>query len=325
MVVEVQVAVKQRPPTQPEQRLMGRGLPTDRQVQNRIMREILQGAQRLLEELWPRVWGRVQGDLAAGRIEQPEDVMGVATRQTMLFDESSFWNDVADEWSEESGDWLSSTMPIVAEYQALRWRFIVNMRRVNEQVLAYTEAKYIPDLIKLDGEMSMVNATREGVRGMIAQWQRGELPGGRGLNDLKMALQRLFEPDRAQRIAVTEATRVYSEGNRIAWMNAWKDPAMEQAFGITAMRWNTAADEFVCPICRPLNTRQVLLDRGFPVEGNIPPAHVSCRCWLTPVKNYNRAFHPPAVPSGPKGAMRRVKKPSARQVDAFRREMARAS
>ncbi len=90
----------------------------------------------------------------------------------------------------------------------------------------------------------------------------------------RMAASDMFSPVRAQMIAITEVTRAYAEGNKIAWRES----------GVTeGMEWNTANDELVCPICGPLDGEQVPLDDEFDGGFEAPPAHPRCRCWLTPV------------------------------------------
>lgn len=90
---------------------------------------------------------------------------------------------------------------------------------------------------------------------------------------------------RAEMIAVTEVTRAYAQGSRLAW---------EQGGIIKRMRWQTANDELVCPICQPLNQAIAPVDGSGTFEardGNgmvtqsarMPPAHPRCRCWLSPV------------------------------------------
>lgn len=305
-------------PTQAELRLLERGIPTDGQVEDEVGRRMLEWLEPALERLWRELYQRIQLDLSAGRVGMPKDV-GVGQRARNEYEDVEFWRGISEEWEDLAANWIEATIPELAQYQAARYNFYVNMRFLNEQVLRYVQERYIPSLIRLTGDMSIVNSTRSQVRDIISRWQQGELPGGLGLPDLQQALAALFAPERARVIAVTEATRVYARGNQLAWLNAYKEPELEQAWGIVAMRWNTAADELVCPICRPLNGRQALLNQEFPVPDGIPPAHVGCRCWLTPIRDYNRAFHPPPVPSGPKGAMRRVAKPSRADIQAIRR------
>lgn len=79
--------------------------------------------------------------------------------------------------------------------------------------------------------------------------------------------------DRARVIAQTETTRVFAESRRLLFKQA----------GLKRMRWRTANDELVCPICAPLNGRVGRLEGiNHPGEGTayVPPAHVNCRCWL---------------------------------------------
>lgn len=120
---------------------------------------------------------------------------------------------------------------------------------------------------------------------IIANW----IASDAGFPDLVEKLRKIFPPDlpvsgrhdRAQIIAATEVTRVYADA-RIAGF---------QAIGLTRMRWRTARDELVCPICAPLG----LADDGLGLVGSVtggfvhpetgakiekPPAHVSCRCWI---------------------------------------------
>lgn len=94
----------------------------------------------------------------------------------------------------------------------------------------------------------------------------------------------VFNRTRAELIAVTEVTRAYAEGSRLAW---------ERGGVIKLMRWNTANDELVCPICEPLNQTVAAVTGGtfearkedgtIIVSSRMPPAHPRCRCWLAPV------------------------------------------
>lgn len=122
------------------------------------------------------------------------------------------------------------------------------------------------------------------VQNQVSNWINNGLP----LSTLKDNLIRYgFSENRAESIAVTEVTRVYAEGNRQSFNHA--------PFPV-AMQWNTAVDEVVCQICRPLNgsvknidgsffddlpddVKEKLSNRTFEVM----PAHVRCRCWLSPV------------------------------------------
>lgn len=83
-------------------------------------------------------------------------------------------------------------------------------------------------------------------------------------------LSRVFGRVRAEMIATTELTRAYSQGTEIARQ-------IMHDFGVERVHvWRTAQDERVCQICGPRNGR---------AQGDgwdeLPPAHVSCRCWTT--------------------------------------------
>lgn len=121
-----------------------------------------------------------------------------------------------------------------------------------------------------------INATTyKNVTKAIGDW----IKGGEHLDTLTARLEPVFGQPRATRIAVTECTRVFAEGNRAAF----------KASGVIGgTRWNTANDELVCPICGPLNGIEVGLDEGFTPDGPgdgplAPPLHPACRCFLTPI------------------------------------------
>lgn len=91
-----------------------------------------------------------------------------------------------------------------------------------------------------------------------------------------------FNESRALQVAVTEITRAYAEGE----MQAGRALA-EEFPGLKVVKiWYTNNDDRVCPICGPLDGKQVELMEGFGVgegeEGLMnPPAHPNCRCWIT--------------------------------------------
>jgi SPP1 gp7 family putative phage head morphogenesis protein len=123
------------------------------------------------------------------------------------------------------------------------------------------------DLVKGITETSRVYTTDA-----IAQW----IESGESLGRLTAVLadSPYFGPMRSQMIAETEVTRAYAEGNRAAWAESGV---------VDGMRWFTAVDERVCPVCGPLHGKQDKLTGDF--DGKGPPAHPRCRCWIQPVVN----------------------------------------
>lgn len=294
-------------PTKAELTLLERGLPTDRQMQDRLADAMLVWLSPLLDALRKRVIGMVGAEVVRGNIPMPALAKGLKDN---LFDDEEWWRGVADEWEDPVRQWVRQAFGQTAQYQASRWYFYTDMRRINRVALDYTQNDYIPDLIRLDGSQSFINATRQRVVELIDLWERGELPGGRGLRDLEDALGDIFSPVRARRIAVTEATRVYAEASRAAWLRSYRDSEYNQAYGIVGQRWSTARDEFVCPVCAPLNGKVVLLDEEFPVEAGYegePPAHPNCRCVLIPTRTYNPAFRPAGAAKPSKADIDRVR------------------
>jgi hypothetical protein len=85
--------------------------------------------------------------------------------------------------------------------------------------------------------------------------------------------------ERAQRVAVTEITRVFAESDDIAG-KLLEDEYPEVRVIKT---WFTNNDGLVCDICRPMNGISVLRSDFFPNELGEdldgPPAHPNCRCW----------------------------------------------
>lgn len=145
--------------------------------------------------------------------------------------------------------------------------------------------------------------TRARLASVISAW----IEVGGTMPELIEELTPLFGPVRAEMIAATEITRAYSQASIIAW----------RASGVVErMVWLTANDEIVCPVCAPLGGLQYgdgeavpasiedqqangvqttfgspfLHPGGAGLAGNyagqtfdMPPAHVRCRCSLSPV------------------------------------------
>lgn len=155
-------------------------------------------------------------------------------------------------------------------------KVLVNVDLFNQAALDFLA------IYRLSTIAGISETTRRLAMQMIEDWIRAN----EALPSLIARLETLFTDPRARAIAVTEVTRIYSEGNQMMWRTTGV---------VGSKRWMTAEDELVCPICRPLNGQVVPLDGNFfiPVEGAGglgvdvpiagPPAHVNGRCWLTPI------------------------------------------
>ena len=131
--------------------------------------------------------------------------------------------------------------------------------------------QHTDDLLQLLG-----TTTQRVVGERIDEWiRRPESKIGDLVASLKEGLE--TSVTRASTIAVTEVTRAYAEGNKIAFQEA----------NIAEWRWQTNNDEMVCPICGPLNRVVKPIGEIFGVFNGKPftqpPAHPNCRCWVTPI------------------------------------------
>ena len=150
-----------------------------------------------------------------------------------------------------------------------RASILVNWDLVNQDILGFLR-RYRQTW---DG---IVDWTRDRTAPVIDEWIRS----GEPLDVLEKKLEFYYSPERARRIATTEVTKLYAEGNQAAW---------KESGVVGENRWMTAQDELVCPICEPLDGMAVPLgDNGFTSEaGGMgitgPPAHINCRCWLQPI------------------------------------------
>jgi hypothetical protein len=119
--------------------------------------------------------------------------------------------------------------------------------------------------------------TRDVIKQRVSNWI--ETPGAT-MKDLVDALP--FNEKRAWKIAVTEVTQAYGEGERLytqSLQNAYPTLKLVRV-------WYTNNDDKVCPICSQLDGKAIPIDGGWGQNGeNDPeglqgvPAHPGCRCW----------------------------------------------
>lgn len=119
----------------------------------------------------------------------------------------------------------------------------------------YTYIRDITETTRLQTQDAMVN------------W----LQGNQSLDVLEQSLAGVFGEARAERIAATETTRAFAQGNMTAW---------ESTGFIRSSVWMTSQDERVCPICSEHAGEHV----GIGDIDAAPPnsSHPGCRCWLQP-------------------------------------------
>lgn len=123
-------------------------------------------------------------------------------------------------------------------------------------------------------QVTHINATtRRVIRNETATWI--ETPGAT-LRDLMDVLP--FSEQRAARIATTETTSAFANGERIL-----TERLQETYPSLKIVRiWHTNNDSLVCSLCGPLNGKQIDAGKQFYSKGEWfdgPPRHVGCRCW----------------------------------------------
>lgn len=189
---------------------------------------------------------------------------------------------VEDLWNDSSLD-ISAQLANIAVDQVLPVKvgglledeqILESFNVLNQRVLTFVTEYYVDSNV---GSLPQLDRTsREQLRNVFTLWLRGDLEGS-GLPVLEDALQPIFGVQRASRIAATETARIFGEVTK---------QISEESNLKTGLRWDTAEDELVCPICEPLNGVISQDNERFrhPELGIIHhPAHVNCRCDLTVV------------------------------------------
>jgi len=166
-------------------------------------------------------------------------------------------------WEGEKDEWRDELFPELLAYsEAAAERMLVGhdprLEEARQGLIAWS-TQHTGELIDDIGDFSRQILTD-------AVQQFSTTPGFT-TGDLRDTLEQIWDPVRAQRIAVTEVTRAFSEGERAAIAGLAED-------GIEMISiWQTrggACEE----ICAPLD--------GEDVTGkDWPPAHPNCYCWVS--------------------------------------------
>jgi hypothetical protein len=176
-------------------------------------------------------------------------------------------------WDQQTGALASLLTPLLQEVylasaeSALEESVVgVDWAMVNRNAVTWANS-YTYDLVS-----GMTETTRELIRESVGNF----FTQNQTLDELRGRLESAFGPIRADMIATTEVTRAATEGERALVQ------LLEEQGLLFRDVWETAADEFVCPICMPLNgqaqgpTGYIHPENGQSYDG--PPAHPRCRC-----------------------------------------------
>jgi SPP1 gp7 family putative phage head morphogenesis protein len=193
-------------------------------------------------------------------------------RQFWHDEDARMWADLSDSYRDVASE-RAAARAIVTAQSWSTWELL--NRNVDEWVNTYYTS---PDLAAVGSVPNLCDTARQEVADAFLRWTRGGrdlAPGADGgLPVLIAQLEPTFGPARAKRIAVTETTRIFVEGNR---------SVNDANPVITGYQVLTAADERVCPICGSLHgvfRNKASRTYQHPTMGAIagPPFHVNCRC-----------------------------------------------
>lgn len=232
-------------------------------LERRSTRNISGALQELIDTLYPQGWG----EFADPNIE--------AQRIHNLFMHDQKLRDAVSRAVQDAADLGVSVAVDTLENVGFGFDYTMSHTAARDWALQHTD-----EVIT-----GMAQSTSRGVGQAVGKWIDNKEPLQSLIDDIKKVY---FAPERAQMVAVTETTRAYAEGNRTAYQDS----------GIVVRwEWRTNNDEIVCPICGPLNGKQLGLEasndwRGYlpdeivrmakkPING--PPAHPNCRCGVAPV------------------------------------------
>jgi len=168
-----------------------------------------------------------------------------------------FWDEVGKELAVVLAPFLEEVYLTQAKELMLSQPIGIEWSLIHERAVTWVQ-QYTFDMVR-DINQTSRSALQKAVS---AYFERGQTIG-----ELEQSISGLFGPIRASMIAQTEITRASVMGERSIALELEK-------VGIRMIPiFATSSDEKVCPICAPLNGKEV-------TEDLFPPRHVNCRCWL---------------------------------------------
>lgn len=174
-----------------------------------------------------------------------------------------------DFWLNEAEIVFQLTTPIVEEITELAMTdavkvlidlgFDFDSSFVNEAAVQFAH-NYSFELIT-----GITTTSRNFVSGTVEDW----IKSGESIDTLFETLAPMFGDVRAEMIGVTEVTRIFADANREVWSKSGY---------VRKVKFLTAFDDLVCPICAPLNGEVHSIED----KKNKPPLHTKCRCFEVP-------------------------------------------
>lgn len=196
------------------------------------------------------------------------DRSGTEARALELGDVDAYdWN-----WVGKYGDDVARELARAMEITLLNGGFVETPLLTAHQLAASFAQQRAGEMLRVDGNASVVRTTRARVRVLVDQTLRE----GESLRTLKNNLRASFEfsPARAETVARTETAIAQGQGARQAARSQGRDEK----------RWTTAHDENVDggnpsgPCIENQRAGWISIDDAFPAGHETIPAHPRCRC-----------------------------------------------
>lgn len=180
----------------------------------------------------------------------------------------------------ENAKWSKELEPVIAGIIQEQGREALTMLGLTSDI--DMSQKRVTDYLKeFSGDLI------KGINEVTLDRLRNELSEGvskdESVPELKGRVETVFtsaKGARSEKIARTEVLRASNFGSREGY---------KQSGVIKKMEWLTALDDRTCPICQPMNGKQISMRAKFDVNGagriDHPPAHPNCRCTIIPILN----------------------------------------
>lgn len=205
----------------------------------------------------------IDGQMTETQRESARYVWDISTAQRMISGEGTY-HDLMRSPMTKARRWWQRLKAILtgekrSQDQLARDRLALNRLGAERLARLAEDAinDYVPELSR-----GISETTYDAIKGAVVM-ARSE---GSGSIEVQRAIDHLFSPERAQRVAITETTRLFGKGSQ----------AVYREQGVTGWQWSTCNDPWVCPICEALE------DEVFEADDEFEPAHVNCRCFPRP-------------------------------------------
>lgn len=232
-----------------------------------LMRAFADGLQEWLgelqKELVPSLWKEYQ--------RRPRGLLQrmLGRKQAGLLDDEELWRRIQDDGYKVVFKFISDGARRgykAAEEMLLNIGIVIDFETTNPLVLEAIE-EHALNLVRLDGPESVVRSTRDQLREMMTRFY--EAPDV-AENDFVAALESLFGRDRAERIAITEMTNVYTASGIETAIAEAQRLGLDLGYEVY-----TVADDRVCEECEAAEAGGPY---PFDDDEHKPAIHPTCRC-----------------------------------------------